>query len=54
MQPQPKIKDFRPGTPIKPHPEIRDFVTGTPIYPVPIGFNAFLFQYNVKYGGVGV
>ena len=28
MQPQLKIKDFRPGT---------------PIYPVPIGFNAFLF-----------
>ena len=46
---------FSPGDPdFQPHPEIRDFVTGTPIYPVPIGFNAFLFRYDVKYGGVGV
>ena len=36
MQPQPKIKDFRPGT---------------PIYPVPIGFNAFLYVGNTV-GGV--
>ncbi len=34
MQPQPKIKDFRPGT---------------PIYPVPYCPNAFLFRYNVKH-----
>ena len=38
MQPQPKIKDFRPGT---------------PIYPVPIGFNAFLFgEGRVQYSYV--
>ena len=34
MQPQPKIKDFRPGT---------------PIYPVPYCPNAFLFMCNVKH-----
>ena len=34
MQPQPKIRDFRPGT---------------PIYPVPYCPNAFLFLYNVKH-----
>ena len=34
MQSQPKIKDFR---------------LGTPIYPVPISFNAFLLRYNVKH-----
>ena len=38
MQPQPKIKDFRPGT---------------PIYPVPYCPDAFLFQVHTVLAGHG-